>query len=469
MSKTAQPSSTNYPTPAYFLSLELENVRCFGPRQTLDFSADPWRPAQWTVILGENGVGKTTLLQCLVGMEPFIGITTLSRGNESISGSAMLPRLYWDNFGRHDPQVSRFARAKNERMEFKTSLCYGKVLGGISPGISFQAKLWFEKRKEKWEGKFSENPMPSYGQLTGFVCTGYGAARRMRLSAPVSEKEDNIGDWDTLFDEDAALGNAEEWLLKTYLNARVSDSEDLKNRFQKQFDTIVEVLKKILPDIQDIKVPRLKSFDESARVEFQTPYNWVLIQDLGIGHRTMIAWVVDLARRLFERYPNSPDPLAEPAVVLVDEIDLHLHPKWQRDIIQFLSERFTNTQFIVTAHSPLIVQAASDVNARIALLEKEGDHVIIRQDFPSIRSWQIDQVLLSELVGLPSTFSPKTEKLLNERMKILTKGRLSKSDHQRIKELEKEIGPLPSGQSRTEIEARELIRRAAERLRQQGA
>ena len=54
----------------------------------------------------------------------------------------------------------------------------------------------------------------------------------------------------------------------------------------------------------------------------------------------MIAWVVDFTSRMVERYPDSLDPLAEPAVVLVDEIDLHLHPKWQRELIGFLSERF---------------------------------------------------------------------------------------------------------------------------------
>lgn len=465
VSKIAQPSSTNQPTPAYFLSLELENVRCFGPRQKLDFSDGLGRPAQWTVILGENGVGKTTLLQCLVGMEPLIR-TVIREGKMYL---AKFPRLFAKQFGKNEKKFEQLPRVRSDQMQIRASIFHGTSLRELNRGVSFESNIRYVKEDQKWEVESNAVILQHYEHLISFCCYGYGAARRMRLSAPVSEKEDNIGDWDTLFDEDAALGNAEEWLLKTYLNARVSDSDDLRDRFQKQFDTIVEVLKKILPDIQDIKVPKLKSFDESARVEFQTPYSWVLIQDLGIGHRTMIAWVVDLARRLFERYPNSADPLSEPAVVLVDEIDLHLHPKWQRDIIQFLSERFTNTQFIVTAHSPLIVQAASDVNARIALLEKEGDHVIIRQDFPSIRSWQIDQVLLSELVGLPSTFSPKTEKLLNERMKILTKGRLSKSDHQRIKELEKEIGPLPSGQSRTEIEARELIRRAAERLRQQGA
>ncbi len=50
------------------------------------------------------------------------------------------------------------------------------------------------------------------------------------------------------------------------------------------------------------------------------------MRGLSLGYRTLIAWMVDFASRLFERYPNSPNPLAEPAVVIVDEIDLHLHP-----------------------------------------------------------------------------------------------------------------------------------------------
>ena len=58
------------PLPVYFLSLTLENVRCFGPKQTLRLSDDKGRPARWTVILGNNGMGKTTLLQALTSFEP---------------------------------------------------------------------------------------------------------------------------------------------------------------------------------------------------------------------------------------------------------------------------------------------------------------------------------------------------------------------------------------------------------------
>ena len=54
----------------YFTSLAIENVRCFGDRQELDLTAVDGRPARWTLILGDNGVGKTTLLQCLAWMQP---------------------------------------------------------------------------------------------------------------------------------------------------------------------------------------------------------------------------------------------------------------------------------------------------------------------------------------------------------------------------------------------------------------
>src|ERR1017187_4806731 len=65
----ARPKSTSCDVPGYFLSLTLENVRCFGPSQRLDLSDGDGKPARWTVILGVNGTGKTTILQSLVGFE----------------------------------------------------------------------------------------------------------------------------------------------------------------------------------------------------------------------------------------------------------------------------------------------------------------------------------------------------------------------------------------------------------------
>ncbi|MFN8511351.1 MAG: hypothetical protein U0841_01890 [Chloroflexia bacterium] len=60
------------------------------------------------------------------------------------------------------------------------------------------------------------------------------------------------------------------------------------------------------------------------RVEAETPYGRVRLHNLSLGYRSFIAWILDFVSRMFERYPTSANPLAEPAVVLIDEIDLHI-------------------------------------------------------------------------------------------------------------------------------------------------
>jgi len=218
--------------------------------------------------------------------------------------------------------------------------------------------------------------------------------------------------------------------------------------------------------VEDIKFVQLTEKQLKPGIEVKTPYGWVSIKDLSLGYKTLIAWMVDFASRLFNRYPDSPNPLAEPAVVLVDEIDLHLHPKWQRNLMSFLSDLFPNTQFIATAHSPLVVQAATEAN--IVLLKREGDHVVIDNDVKAIRGWRVDQMLTSDLFGLESARPPEMDELLAERTKILSKGRLTKKDKERLEEIEARIGSLPTGETPEEIEAMDVIRRAAERLKAQG-
>ncbi len=266
----------------------------------------------------------------------------------------------------------------------------------------------------------------------------------------------------SLFDENAELRNAEEWLLRTDYAA--SKKSAIQAEARSRAKLIKSVLIDLLPDVDDIRFPTPEDVDAGPRVEFHTPYGWVPIRQLGLGYKTLIAWMVDFASRLFERYPGSPNPLAEPAVCLVDEIDLHLHPRWQRTIMQYLSERFPNTQFIVTAHSPLIVQAAVDAN--IAILRREGDHVVIDQSFKGIHGWRIDQVLTSDLFGLETARPPALDGALRERKKILTKSRLSAADRKKLAVLEAEIGTLPTAETAEDMEAMDIIRRAAGRLKQ---
>jgi len=92
------------------------------------------------------------------------------------------------------------------------------------------------------------------------------------------------------------------------------------------------------------------------------------VRQLSDGERSIVALVLDLARRLAQANPKLKDPLTEgKAVVLIDELDLHLHPRWQRIIVEKLTRTFPNCQFIATTHSPQIVgEVSSDT---ITLIE----------------------------------------------------------------------------------------------------
>jgi predicted ATP-binding protein involved in virulence len=198
----------------------------------------------------------------------------------------------------------------------------------------------------------------------------------------------------SLFSDDVTLINAEEWLLQTDYAAK-----NRAKRAESRLAKIKQVLTSgILPDVSDFRFTTTENLN--SFVEVQTDYGWIRFSELGYGYQTTIAWVVDLAKRLFDRYPNSQNPLAEPAIVLVDEIDLHLHPEWQRKIIQFLTNQFPNIQFIVTSHSPLVVQSAKQIN--LVLLEKKGDYVSISQPqfkTTTYQGWSVEEIL-DELMGL---------------------------------------------------------------------
>lgn len=288
----------------------------------------------------------------------------------------------------------------------------------------------------------------------------YGAARRVGGGPISGGKEES--EVTSLFSDDVSLCNAEEWLLQADYAAVKSKDKNLAARR----DTVRDLLIDLLPDVTEIRIETSKQNGGRTWVEFKTPYGWSTLQHLGLGYRTLMAWMVDLASRMFERYPDSKAPLAERAVVLVDEIDLHLHPKWQRSLQSYLTQRFPNTQFICTAHSPLVVQAVEDAN--IVLLRREGDHVVIDNNPVNVDGWRVDQILTSELFGLPSARPPKYEALQEKRTKLLSKARLTTKDKKKLAAIDSEISALPTAETPEDIEAMEIIRKAADKLKNGG-
>lgn len=290
--------------------------------------------------------------------------------------------------------------------------------------------------------------------------SAYGATRRSKNGS----LEADIGRCETLFDDFLFLRSAKDWLAQTH-HAALMAKGDKKRGAERRLAQVKELLVKVLPDVHAIEFDATDDPIPQIKVLFDTDYGLVELENLSHGYQTMIAWMTDFASRLVETYPDSPNPLAEPAVCLVDEIDLHLHPRWQRDIIAYLTNLFPKTQFIVTAHSPLIVQSAEKAN--VVVLRKNGDHVVIENDKRLVQGWRIDQILTSDLFGLDSARPPGYARMLEERRVLLSKKRRSKADKLRLAELDAALDAMPAGESATDREAMDIIRRAAERLKRQ--
>jgi predicted ATP-binding protein involved in virulence len=343
----------------YFKSLTIEGVNCFKSKQTIDLTDSKGNPTMWTVILGNNNTGKTTLLRCLALLKweyekkgeyyhPSAKIETLT--NKSIKDS------------RHIIEsILNISLYDNEHLSYIHTWGFNNS-NGITQGLTTKNK-----------------------KFESFLIDAYGTQRKEGKGNFLGYKLNDRTE--SLFDDNVeSIINAEEWFLGTDYNA-LKDGK----KFGRNLEQIKTALIAVLPDIKDIEINE----DGERRVHFITNTgNKVLINQLGSGYQSLVTWVVDFSKRMFDRYPESTNPLAEPAIVLVDEIDLHLHPEWQRKIVSFLRERFPKTQFIVTAHSPLVIQSADDINVVVLQKNEETDDVTIYQpEVTNFQGWTVEEIL----------------------------------------------------------------------------
>lgn len=446
---------------AYFTKLELENVRAFGDRQELSLTCDEDAvvPAQWTLIIGENGVGKTTLLQCLAKMRPVPSQERPKQESSNGNGNTCVDPAFLDELDNE--AFDALAReGEDVRLFLQASMSLGRQLNDDrkKEGTTVFTSLTIGRKRGELDVVDADGTL--IDDFEEPLVIGYGASRHMgnTNAAQIDLKNASA----SLFDDALELFDAEE-LLQQLDYAELKKDKGSGELLKRLTDALATLLPNI-GDADNIEIypPRTPGLKGKKGVYVRTPSGLVPFSSLSLGYQTVTAWTIDIGWRLFQRYPDSPNPLAEPAIVLVDEIDLHLHPRWQRQIRRDLSIHFPNVQFIATAHSPLMAQTYLDANLAVVRLEvRPGDAKVkqatIINDPKVVQEWRLDQVITSELFGFESARPPDVEEKLLRRVELVSKRKRTAAENAELETLDAYAESLEAPSDKVS----EILRRAA--------
>jgi predicted ATP-binding protein involved in virulence len=365
--------------------LKLTNV-CSIKELEVDFSAtdDSEKIRQWTLLLAENGTGKTCVLRC-------IGLL--------LSG--------WDTLLKLMTDIDGWIRngAKQARMEAVI-----ETEKGEQRSICLQLKRGMKLQEFS---KINEAGMAPLDAALGhtmrnYFIVGYGASRRLPGGASAitdSQKPQFLPlrgqGMASLFSPDAVLNSLQSWAMELDY---VRGNEGMA--------ILRSAIETLLPGL---------SFDhiDKANKEliFKTPDGAVPLSRLSDGYQNMAGWIGDLLFRVTQTFEDMKKPLDARGLLLLDEMDLHLHPVWQRQLMAFLTDRLPNFQIIATTHSPMTAQQAGP--GELHLLERPSAKAapVLRRFDGTPRHMRLEDLAVSPWFGLHTHYSLEVEQLRAEHLK----------------------------------------------------
>ena len=389
----------------YISQITLKNIRGFN---SLNFNLQraPNQYAGWTVFTGDNGSGKSTLLKAiaigLVGRDTARSLQPtfqgwIREGSENLESSIQL-------------EISR--KVEDDDL----------TAGGKPPARLFPAKIVLAPGQKEPSliaaapsGKPAKYQTPDRTiwstSSNGWFCCGYGPFRRIFGASSEAARKmgaQTTGRFVTMFDEAASLSEVDLWLRD--LNYKKLENKTFETE---QLDILMELLRDdVLPN--NIKVERVDSDGLWLKDRNGANLSWDQMSD---GYRSALALLADIIRHMInsygvkgltERDEDGKLRIIRSGVVLIDEIDAHLHPEWQRTIGFWLKKHFPNIQFLVSTHSPLVCQAA-DKNGLFVLPEPGSGYMpraLTDEERDKVVASRSDTILLGPAFGLENTRSP---------------------------------------------------------------
>ncbi|OBU50250.1 AAA family ATPase [Stenotrophomonas maltophilia] len=204
---------------------------------------------------------------------------------------------------------------------------------------------------------------------------------------------------------------------------------------ERLFQQLEQAIKTFLPEVRDLALHDVRPPRFSVTKSGQT----LFLEQLSDGERGLLALVFDLTRRLAIANPDSDNPITEgEALVLIDEIELHLHPSWQRRVLRLLQSTFTRCQFVVSTHSPQVIGQVKPEKLRLLHHDESGKVVVANasQSFGMDSSW-----ILQNIMGVPAR-DYETEQRLSAIYQAIDEDKLEEA-RTLAEQLRADIGDFP--------------------------
>lgn len=418
--------------------LELTNFR--GIRQlTLEF------PTQTTVLVGINGVGKSAVLDALAYM--------FGRAVDAVQRGIYATEVVLGDKGRlHRKDLLNGASTLSIETEIRedgTSDLWRELLTTTPSGTLFPPSVYDSsagQRDVMVKGHVVSHPY-RYGERLFQKAIGkaeasvplmvqYATDRGQSSETSSSDSVPELVVASQVMAYSEALP-ARHGTFKAF-HAWFRRHEDVENEQRARGDftftdpqlaAVRDAIEKLLDGFKGLRIER-----RQQAMVIEKDGQTLNVTQLSAGEKALLTLVGDMARRLAIANPSLTNPCVGSGVVLIDEVDLHLHPRWQRMVLPALERTFPNCQFIVTTHSP---QVLSEVKPEcIYLLErKDGETVATRPD----ASFGLDSNrILEDLMGVDERPRRIKEKL-RDFFRLIDEGKLDEAKALR-QELEEEIG-----------------------------
>ncbi len=385
----------------FLKKLSLTNFKCLSNIE-LSFEKNASENRKWTIILGENGTGKSNILK---------SIALVTSGSNALGELLGNSDTWIKNNENSCSIIAELETKKGEERRISLFLNRGDNLSKIISNNRESLHLI---------DVAIENAERNY-----FV-VGYGASRR--LSSEVFSNFDKSRNGRSinvrnLFDNAFALNPLTAWIME--LDYRSGDDG---------VHLIKAALQDFLPGIEFHSIDK-----DKKQVLFQTVDGIIPLEQLSDGYQNMAAWIGDLLFRITETFRDYKKPLEARGVLLIDEIDLHLHPKWQRKLYNFISTKLPNFQVIATTHSPLTAQQA-DTGELFALKRNHNCLVELIPFAGSPKSLLVNQLLMTPVFGLETDESYEVQQAKKEYELLKSKGdQINADDKEKLIEVKQQL------------------------------